>query len=457
MIHVALIASPTPSPLAAAASEFSCTPPLGLAYMAAVLRENGYLVQLVDLSLRCFTPRYLRRFLTTKQPEMVGISTLTESYPNAVRIATLVKELCENIPVIVGGPHVTFMDEEVLENDCFDVVVLREGERALLELANFYIRGEGCMEAIEGICWRQGNRLYRSPSRPLMEELDHIPLPARNLLFLDKYRNAGAVITGRGCPGRCIFCSAGAMSGNRYRKRSPERVLRELRILCQMGIELLLFVDDSLTADLDRLDRILFLMNRAGIDLPWLCESRVDIEDPDFFQKMAQAGCAGVQFGIESGSQRVLSGLGKGTTLEQVVAAVAGAAKAGISPVGTFMIGLPQDTVETAMETIQLAEELQREYYAQVGISIATPFPGTPMFRDVHRLGLAIQERDYGRYNLYTPVMETKHLSREQIRNLHFESIDRLRRAARPGMGNLFPPPADPCMVEAYDFRKYLY
>jgi radical SAM superfamily enzyme YgiQ (UPF0313 family) len=357
----------------------------------------------------------------------------------------------------VGGPHVTFTAEEVLENDCFDVVVLREGERTLLELANFYIRGQGRLEAIEGICWRKGDRLYRSPSRPLMERLDHIPLPARNLLLLDKYRNAGALITGRGCRGRCIFCSAGAMSGGRYRKRSPEKVLWEIRILRQMGMGLLLFVDDSLTADLDRLDRILFLMERAGIDLPWLCESRVDIEDPGFFPKMAQVGCAGVQFGVESGSQRVLRGLGKGTTLEQVVAAVAGAAKAGINPVGTFMIGLPQDTVETAMETIQLAEELQREYYAQVGISIATPFPGTSMFRDAHRLGLVIQERDYERYNLYTPVMQTKHLSCEQIRNLHFESIDRLRKAAKPGMVNLFPPPVDPSTIEAYDFRKYLY
>ncbi|KPL19778.1 MAG: hypothetical protein AMJ92_00955 [candidate division Zixibacteria bacterium SM23_81] len=457
MIHLALIASPTPSPLAAAASEFSCTPPLGLAYMAAVLRENGYRVQLVDLGLRCFTPRYLRRFLVIKRPRMVGISTLTESYPNAFRIATMVKEFCQRIPVVVGGPHVTFMADEVLENDCFDVVVLREGEHTLLELANFYIRGEGHLEAIEGICWRKGNHLHRSPPRPMMEKLDHIPLPARNLLFLDKYRNAGAVITGRGCPGRCIFCSAGAMSGGRYRKRSPEKVLWELRILRQMGMEFLLFVDDSLTADLDRLDRILYLMERAEIDLPWLCESRVDIEDPGFFQKMARAGCAGVQFGIESGCQRVLRGLGKGTTLDQVVAAVAGAAKAGISPVGTFMIGLPQDTVETITETIQFAEELQREYYAQVGISIATPFPGTSMFRDAHRLGLAIQERDYGRYNLYTPVMQTKHLSREQIRNLHFESIDRLRRSTKPGMVNLFPPPVDPCTVEGYDFRKYLY
>jgi len=457
MIDLALISSPTPSPLAASASEFSSTPPLGLAYMAAVLRKNGYRLQVVDLNLRCCTPRYLRRFLATKRPRMVGISTLTESYPNAVRIATMVKELFSQIPVVVGGPHVTFMAEEVLANDCFDFVVCREGELTLLELANCQLRGEGHLEDILGLCWRRGNGFHRAPPRPLIGELDSLPLPARNLFFLEKYRNAGALITGRGCPGRCIFCSAGAMSGGRYRKRSPEKVVSELLILRQMGVKTLLFVDDSLTADLERLDRIIFLMEQEGINLPWVCESRVDMEDPNFFEKMARVGCTGVQLGVESGSEWVLAKLGKGTTLNQVLAAVGGAARAGISPLCSFMIGLPEDTMETAMETIQFAEELQREYYVQAGVSIATPFPGTPMFRNTQQLGLTIRETDYGRYNLYTPVMETKHLSLEQIRNLHFESVDRLRKAARPGMWSLFPPPPDLTKAEVYDFRQYLY
>lgn len=457
MIDVALIASPSPSPLAASAAEFSSTPPLGLAYMAAVLRENGYRVNVIDMNLRCCTPAYLRRFLAIKRPRMVGISTLTESYPNAVRIAHMVKELSRKIHVVVGGPHVTFTAEETLIHECFDYLVCREGELTLLELANCLLRGEGHREEIPGLCWRKGDLFFRSPPRPLLRELDSLPLPARDLLFLEKYRHAGALITARGCPGRCIFCSAGAMSGSRYRERSPEEVIAELLLLRRLGAKSLLFLDDSLTADLERLNRILFLMEREGIALPWVCESRVDIDDPNFFQKMARAGCTGVQLGAESGSERVLAKLGKGITRKQVMTAVESAARAGIGPMCSLMIGLPEDTVETAMETIRFAVELQREYFAQAGISIATPFPGTPMFRHALRLGLTIREADYGRYNLYTPVMETKHLSLQQIRTLHFESVDRLRRAVRPGMWTLFPPPPDLTKAEVYDFQQYLY
>ncbi len=457
MIDLALISSPTSSPLAASAAEFASTPPLGLAYLAAVMRKNRYEVQIVDMNLRCCTPKYLRRFLAIKRPRMVGISTLTESYPNAVRIAKIVKEFCREISVVVGGPHVTFMAEQVLNHNCFDFVVCREGELTLMELANYQLRGDGHLEEIPGLCWRSRDVIHRAPPRPLIEGLDNYPLPARDLLLMEKYHNAGALITGRGCPGRCIFCSAGAMSGGRYRKRSPQNVLSELHVLRRMKVSSLIFVDDSLTANLERLDRILFMMEREGIDLPWACESRVDIEDPAFFERMARAGCTNVQLGVESGSQRVLSKLGKGTNLDQVLAAVEGACRVGIGPMCSFMIGLPEDTMETAMQTIRFAEELQRDYYAQVGISIATPFPGTPMFRKARQLGLTIKEKNYEQYNLHTPVMETKHLSIEQIRNLHFESVERLRRTARPGMWSLFPYPPDLSRSEVYDFQQYLY
>jgi anaerobic magnesium-protoporphyrin IX monomethyl ester cyclase len=457
VIDLALICSPTPSPLASLASEFSTTPPLGLAYMAAVMRSRGYRAELIDMNLRCCTPAYLRRFLAIKRPRMVGISALTESYPNAIRIANIVKEFSRETAVVVGGPHVTFTAEETLEQGCFDFVVCREGEITLLELANCLLRGEGHLEEIQGLCWRRGERFLRAPPRPPIKDLDALPLPARNLLFMEKYRHAGAIITGRGCPGGCIFCSARAMSGGRYRRRCLEEVVAELRVLLRMGVTSLVFLDDSLTADLDRLERLLFRMAQESITLPWVCESRVDIENPEFFQKMADAGCTGVQFGVESGSEQVLAGLGKGTTRRQVLAAVEGAARAGIGPMCSFMIGLPQDTAETAMETIRFAEELQREFYVQAGISIATPFPGTAMFREAQQLGLTIRETDYSLFNLYTPVMETRHLSRDQIRNLHFESLGCLRRAVRPDMWTLFPPPPDLRETEVYDYRRYLY
>jgi anaerobic magnesium-protoporphyrin IX monomethyl ester cyclase len=299
---------------------------------------------------------------------------------------------------------------------------------------------------------RQGERIWKTPPRPLTESLDDIPFPARRLLPMEEYPNAGAIITGRGCPNRCIFCTAGAMFGGRYRQRSPEKVAAEIAYLRAMGIGSLMFLDDTLTADLERLERILFLMRRQGPVLSWVCESRVDIEDPGFFLRMAQAGCTGIQFGVESGSPEVLARLGKGIRLPQVVRAVQEAARAGIHPICSLMIGLPNDTERTVNQTIDFALNLQREFYAQVGISIATPFPGTYLFRHAGRLGLEIEEQDYSRYNLYTPVMRTRHLDREQIRNLHFESLDRLRRHASQGLSHLFPPHPGPRRA-VYDGR----
>jgi radical SAM superfamily enzyme YgiQ (UPF0313 family) len=440
------------------AAELSGTPPLGLAYLAAVLLRGGYRVEIVDMNLRCCTTGYLHRFLEIKRPRLVGISTLTESYPNAKRIASIVKRHCRETPVVVGGPHVTFTVEETLARDCFDYVVCREGELTLLELANHCLRGEGHLEDILGLCWRHGSGIKKNAPRLPLEPLERLPWPARDLLMLSEYSHAGALMTGRGCPGGCIFCSARAMSGGRYRKREPDDVIEELRSLRKLGINSLVFLDDTLTADLERLDRILFLMRKEGLDdIPWACESRVDIEDPHFFRKMARAGCSSIQFGVESGSQRILSRLGKGTDLGQVVRAVQEASRAGIGPMCSMMIGLPDDTIATARETIEFGVELQREFYAQAGISIATPFPGTYMYKNAKRYGLTIKVKDYGQYNLYTPVMETRNLSLEQIKNLHFESVDRLRRSARPGMWSLFPPPPDLGGMEVYDYRRHLY
>jgi radical SAM superfamily enzyme YgiQ (UPF0313 family) len=456
MIDVALMTAPTCSPLSIMASRYAGTPPLGLAYLAAALRREGYRVNIVDMNLRSCTRRYLRRFLEVKEPRLVGISSLTESFPNAVRMARVVKKASDRIKVIIGGPHVSFTPRETLAAGPFDFVVVGEGEAILVELAGHLLRGQGAWQEIAGLWGREASRILGTPPRRPAAELDEMLWPARELLFLEEYPHAGALLTSRGCSSGCIFCSAGAMSGGRCRRRSVEDVVAEIETLSEMGISSLMFLDDSLTADLGRLDRILYRFRKADISVPWACESRVDIEDPRFIQRMAQAGCYGVQFGVESGSPAVLARLGKGIDLDQVCRSVGEAVRAGINPVCSLMIGLPWDTASTVRQTIDFAVSLQQEFAVQVGISIATPFPGTAMFRHAERLGLEIQERDYAMYNLYTPVMRTRHLTREEIRNLHFESLDRLRRNLPTGMTNLFPALAAWNWRSSYDYREEL-
>lgn len=446
-MDVLLILTPTPNPLTQSLRKVAGVLPLGLGYIGAVLLEHGFSVTMVDLFNSPRPPPEIRALLREQRPRVVGLSCTTENSSNALRIARIVKELEPSTLVVVGGPHATFTADEILAEPAVDVVVRREGEFAMLELAMFHVRNLGSIDRIRGISYRDdGERARHALPRRFIENLDELPFPARHLLAGERYATPQVpFITSRGCPERCIFCSASAMAGGRYRMRSARSVVDEIRFLGAHGFRRLNFSDDTMTADTDRLVTICDYLEDLKSGLDWICESRVDAVDPPLLERMKRLGCSKIQFGVESGAQEILDAIRKHITLEMVVAAVRSARTAGIPAiVCSFMLGLPMEDEHTIRQSIRFAVALESEFGVEVRFHICTPYPGTHVNRHARELGVQLQTASYEDFNYFTPVFDTGRLTRSAIRSLFLE-------AQQEVLANL--PPALRISYSAYQSR----
>ncbi|HZY31477.1 MAG TPA: radical SAM protein [Candidatus Methylomirabilis sp.] len=421
--EILLISAPGTSPLTDIVNKGVGIIPIGLASIGAVLSENGYPVETLDLFSERIDSGAFLRFVQSMRPRMVGISTATETYSNAMRLARICKKADSTIKVVMGGPHVTFMAQDTLGDPAVDVVVRGEGEFAALELAGYFLRGFGALDRIRGISYRQDGQIRNNPARGFVRELDELPFLGRDL-FHGNYTIRGHLLTSRGCPARCIFCSAGAMAGGKYRMRSAESVVDEMVYLQRLGMgDKVKFLDDTLTADVERLEQILDLMERLGIQMIWGAESRVDVVTESFLARMARLGCVSIQFGVESGSQEVVDKVGKRISLHKVLFAVECARRVGMHVCCSFIIGHPYDTEQTIKETLDLALRLQNEFSTQVLFSIATPYPGTYLYNHAAKLGLNNLDSNFDNYNFLNPVFDTNSMTRQQLRNRQFEMM----------------------------------
>jgi radical SAM superfamily enzyme YgiQ (UPF0313 family) len=282
------------------------------------------------------------------------------------------------------------------------------------------IERKGDISTIKGITYRERDSIRRTPDRPLIENLDSLPFPARHLLPLNMYKVPATIITGRGCPSRCIFCAAKALSGHQYRVRSPDNVVEETKqMLAAINPQFLFVADDTFTVFEDRTREICRDYRELGVR--WVCESRVNTINQEMIKEMANSGCFMIQFGVESGSQTILDSIRKGITIDQIRKAVLMCKDYGIKPVCSFMIPHPDDTWETIKQTESLMEEL-RDLGVQIFVSLTTPFPGTYLFDNAEALGVEYVTRDTDEFNLATPVIRTKHLSVVDIQ----QTFDRL-------------------------------
>lgn len=434
MLDILFVAAPPAHPAAKAAARIMSMPPIGIGYMASVLREDGFEVGCLDFFIEKTTLQMLKDTFASEKPRIVGISSTTQSINNALRLARFFKNADPGVSVILGGPHVTFLDEEALQDGNVDVVVRNEGEYTMLELANHFLRGYKTLDAIRGITYRQNGQIVRNPPRPLVRDLDALPFPARDLFSPDDYYVPFGLMASRGCPGKCIFCAAGAMAGGRYRMRSAENVVAEvthLKGLAGVG-KFIYFADDTLTADVRRLKRICDLLIDLKLEVKWIAESRADVMTREMMAHMIQAGCIGLQFGVESGSQATLERIGKKVTLEQILNAVAIAKDYNLDTICSLMIGLPGETVEDIQQSIEFAVRLQKEYEVQALFSIATPLPGTYMYENPDSLEMTFVSQDWDDYNFYNPVFTTPHLTVQQARNLHYEAMSQLVASVPP-------------------------
>ncbi len=388
-------------------------PPLGVAYLAAVLRERGHAVQILDLDLPSASlPRRFDDF------DLVGLSGDTPRHPQVVDLGRRIR--AQGVRVVTGGPHVSFLPEAVLEAGAADYVVRGEGELTLAALVERLAEG-GDGGGVPGVSWLCEGVVTNNPDRCEPADLDRLPLPARDLLPLDRYQatlhdlQATTMLSSRGCPFDCAFCVASQLFGRRWRCRDPEAVVEELQeIRRRYGLRAIVFLDDNFTLNPERAIQICELIRRRGIKVRWWCFSRVNtiVERHDMVEAMAAAGAGMVFLGIESAEPQVLREYQKRITPEDSVRAVELLRRHGIDTMGAFILGGVRETRRMAEQTIRFARQL-RPAVAQ--FTLLTPYPGTRLFAEVRDRLLTC---DWSRFDCMHATVRADHLRPRELERL---------------------------------------
>jgi len=370
--------------------------PLGLAGIAAALEAAGHAASFVDLALERRPDEALAAAIAANTPRALGFTLWTNGYEEFTELLRRCGA-ARGIPVVAGGPHVSASAREVLRDGLVEVAVRGEGEAIAARIFDA-LESRGDLSSVAGIAYLDdAGRYVETSDAPPIDDLDALPSPPYDLFGVRRYRNRLAglpavdVMTARGCPHRCAFCSRGPTSGRRMRQMSPARVVAELELLEQrFGFRAFCFVDDIFTLRRRRVGELCDRLIAGGHRYRWSCQTRVDCVDHDLLAAMRRAGCVSIHFGVESGSPEVLSRLRKKITLEQARAAVLGCRAVGIPTMAYFMLGTPWDTPATERETIDFARGLG----ATVTLFfVAIPFPGTEMREAFVARGLPVPER----------------------------------------------------------------
>jgi anaerobic magnesium-protoporphyrin IX monomethyl ester cyclase len=396
-------------------------PSLGLGYLAAVLEKNDYEVDVIDCQTVKFTYEEFRNEISKRNPNVVGVTSNILTYKSALKIAKISKEIHPKCVTVIGGPHVSFWDQEALQ-ECpqLDVVVRKEGEYTLLELVQRLEAGKDYYDVIGTTC-RKGKEIIRNPDRPFIENLDELPFPARHFWPIECLQKYGTmifdVVSSRGCVQYCSFCIEVRAHGRKYRVRSPKNVVDELEFLHKKyGAKYFAFLDDAFTVDKRRAVEICEEIQKRKLKIKWACETRVDMVTKELLLKMKETGCADIWFGIESGSKKVLEAMKKGITPEQTIRAFKWAKEVGIKTNPNVVLGTPGETKETALETIRFVERLIPDHLGCY--TVATPYPGTPMYDYVKEKGW-LRVTDFDKYDNATPIFETPMLSLKELREIY--------------------------------------
>jgi anaerobic magnesium-protoporphyrin IX monomethyl ester cyclase len=415
--HVTLVNPPYPS----GSYPHPPFPPLSLGYLAAVLEKNQYEVDVIDCLTLGLTYEEFRNELSKRQPDIVGITSTTERYKPALQIAKIVKEVFPKCLTAIGGHHVTFEDEKALQ-DCaaLDVIVRKEGEYTLLELAERVEAGKDYYDVLGTTCRKDG-KIVRNPDRPYIENLDELPFPARHFWPVDYLKRYGTIIfnvlTSRGCSYWCNFCIEVRVHGQKYRVRSAKNVVDEIEFLQKTyGANYISFVDATFTVDQDRIAELCEEIINRKLKIRWVAGTRVDMVTKELLLKMKEAGCISMWYGVESGTQTVLDEMRKGITVEQTIKAFNWTKEVGLKPDPNVVLGFPGETKESAWKTIKFVEQLNPDY---MGIyTVATPYPGTPLYDLVKEKGW-LKVTDFDKYDRETPTFETPWLSMKELKEIH--------------------------------------
>lgn len=403
-------------------------PPLGLAYLAAYLKQAGFQPYIVDFNTCSMSDNDFEKLLKSRSWLFSGVSFMTNQFADAVRLSEKIKGILPKILLVGGGPHPSSIPERTLrEIKGFDIVVRGEGEETVREIAERLLMGY-TIDTVKGLCYRKGEEIIRTPDREFFKDLDSLPFPAWEYFDMKRYSvfhltgndhvSVYALLSSRGCPNVCTFCDSHTIFSRKFRARSAKNIFEEVMFLHKMyGMVEFDFVDDLFTVQKARVLEFCRLIKESEIRFRWMANARVNVVDREMLQAMSGAGCTRVDFGVETGDLNVRKLMRKNITDEQIQQAHKITHEVGIST-GTFtMVGNLGETKDSVKLTVKLLKEIGDD----VMVSIACPYPGTELYHIAKEKGF-IRHEDWSRYvtsptylHDYKPVMRTEFLTEDEI------------------------------------------
>ncbi|MDP3296409.1 MAG: radical SAM protein [Thermodesulfovibrionia bacterium] len=375
-----------------AGSQINYWQPLGTLYVASSILKAGHDVRFLNGAF--MTHSEILQNVSEYKPDFVGLYSTTFGWNKAVRTASDIKQIL-NVFIAVGGPYPIAMQEKCLmDSMAIDSVVTGEGELTVVEMLERLSHGKS-LAGVEGAIFRDVDRIVKNPPRSLITDLDSLPFPARELLgnainyipppATYKRKPVAVIMTARGCNRRCIFCfqiDKERKHGVRY--RSVENVMQEIELCLRQGYREIKFIDDTLAADYDRAMQIAKEIKARKLDFTWFASACVNQVDKPLLRAFKDAGCWAILLGAESGVQKNLNAIKKGITLEQIRIAVKAAKEVGLTVYTPFIFGIPGETFEEGLKTIEFACELNPDI---ANFHALTPFPGTELYDNLDRYG----------------------------------------------------------------------
>ena len=397
------------------------SPSLGLLHLAAQARQDGYQASIIESDIEHLNTDQVAERLIKENPAYIGITLFTVAVWQAAKIAKLVKNALPDMVILVGGPHISSMGEKTMKRfHQFDIAVVNEGEAVLSQLLPV-LDSNNSPDAVNGIIHRVEDDVIVNPGAPITQNLDDLPLPAWDLLpnFPKAYLPAifdypkGPVATiaaSRGCPFHCKFCDTSTF-GARVRHYSPKQVFNMMKHLSDTyGIRHIMFVDDLFLASRIRTLELCDHILANKFEMTWSCAARVDTVKPDVLNRMKQAGCWEISFGLETGSNELLQKMDKAARIETSEKAVNWTHEAGIRCKGLFMLGYPGESKETIALTKKFVRRLPM---TTMNLSKFTPYPGSPIYKDLY--GTSIRDDHWEKMNGMNFLWSPEGISVEEL------------------------------------------
>jgi len=386
-------------------------PPLNLAYLAAIAESQGHEVRIIDGEASEMSLEKMVEKTNEFNPDIVGITATTPFYHISANLAEKLKETNKNTKIAIGGPHITVLGEQVFKN-CFDYAFIGEADNSWPKFLQTIEEGED-VSKVAGILYREGDEIKFTGPSETVKDVNSVPFPARHLLVNENYNTVTlkgekrftTIMTVRGCPYKCIFCST-RVFGKDTRTRDPRKVIEEMKECIQeYKTEHFWFLDDTLTLNRKHFSKICDLITQENLGITFEGSTRANLVDEALIEKMANAGLVRLSFGLESVDENVRTLMKKQVPLESYSIANKLTNKYGIETLNSCMIGLPGETEESIKKTLRFLRE-HREI-RQANMSIAVPYPGTELYEMAKRgeNRLKLETEDFSKYRRYNAAV----------------------------------------------------